>query len=362
MSPRVLLLIFPLLATGVCSRRRNPEACVEAPETLSFKVLCKTAHYEIRNYTASVWAKTGLMYYRWPGWKQGYQRLAQYFAGNNAKGVVMNLTSPVLTSVSEDAAWTRDLYFLLPEDFQDSPPTPNDSQVVLVDAPEPYQFVRQFQGSPRKAREQASILGKSLTLNRVDFDPMRYYVASYQWNPQCRYRADLSHVDLDFLEEFFSIDAPRKRGWFGGEERGSRLRSRDSERLDDGQYREERSRRQFGQGWWQQHRRGWGNHGNHDGRHDGEEHGDRGHGRRYDRGQGRYDNQGRGNEDNQGRGYQDNQGRGNQDNQGRGHGFHWRDEDRRRGHNPHGCGSVQCQRNEVWHSSRKAPTCFLQPE
>jgi len=93
--------------------------------------------FEVRQYAPRVQAETVLNAAPWQqSLQRGFERLAQYISGANARGLKIAMTAPVLVTVGATDRATRTVSFKMPdsEPFE-TLPAPSDRQITLRRVP-----------------------------------------------------------------------------------------------------------------------------------------------------------------------------------------------------------------------------------
>ncbi|XP_074553557.1 heme-binding protein 2 [Halichoeres trimaculatus] len=145
-------LVGVLLVLTAEAKVGNSEGtkCTETKECLLYDLVCETAEYEVRKYGAAKWVST--MEESWSmeyATMTAFRRLFGYISGENAEGKKIEMTAPVLVTIPEEPIWsTRNftMSFLLPSEFQQNPPTPDNTKVYIHEMPEMKMYVRSYGG------------------------------------------------------------------------------------------------------------------------------------------------------------------------------------------------------------------------
>uniref|UniRef100_A0ABM5FF93 Heme-binding protein 2-like n=1 Tax=Pogona vitticeps TaxID=103695 RepID=A0ABM5FF93_9SAUR len=145
----LLLLLLLWAGPGPCEvERKEPPPCKEGRECLPYTVLCHGDGYQARRYPASSWVGTRFNSSDYtPALFRGFWRLFRYIQGANERQVKIPMTAPVLARVEDGQEGQGiNVYFMLPEAFQEDPPTPTDQTVYLERFPPQEVYVRFFGG------------------------------------------------------------------------------------------------------------------------------------------------------------------------------------------------------------------------
>jgi len=102
-----------------------------------YQVESMDGDFEVRQYAPRVQAETVLNAAPWQqSLERGFERLAQYISGGNARGLKLAMTAPVLVTVGATDRATRTVSFKMPdsEPFE-TLPAPTDRQITLRRVP-----------------------------------------------------------------------------------------------------------------------------------------------------------------------------------------------------------------------------------
>jgi len=149
--PGLVGLLLVLTADArVGPSSEQPELCTETRECLLYDVVCKTATYEVRHYSAVKWVSTDEAGFLMEApLVRAFRRLFKYIDGGNEQGAKVEMTSPVVLKEDQAGTWASNVYtmsFLLPSEHQQKAPTPTDAQVYFTDMPEMKVYVRSYGG------------------------------------------------------------------------------------------------------------------------------------------------------------------------------------------------------------------------
>ncbi|GCB62892.1 hypothetical protein scyTo_0007302 [Scyliorhinus torazame] len=180
----IIFLLLGLTEAGVSYSK--PAQCKEVNECFSYDLVCETPDYEVRHYNASKWVATNItsLIMEFAGY-QGFTRIFQYIQGNNAEGKHINMTAPVLLQIPQNEGIMEFknyiIYFLLPADYQQSPPAPTDANIYFIDFPDMYTYVKSFSGwlLAWNSKLNASKLRQQLNNAGEHYDSNYYYGACY---------------------------------------------------------------------------------------------------------------------------------------------------------------------------------------
>lgn len=134
---------------------------IRVEEEPSFKVLEEDEEVEVRDYEPTLVAKTIVSGSRAEAMDEGFNRLAAYIFGGNAKEEKLHMTNPVfeakglknpLAVSQESYAGTTEqkwiVAFCIPKDKDLSDvPTPNDDRVLISQMPRRLMAVKRFSGT-----------------------------------------------------------------------------------------------------------------------------------------------------------------------------------------------------------------------
>ncbi|XP_062891730.1 heme-binding protein 2-like [Mobula hypostoma] len=134
-----------------CSNSR-PVHCREAKKCFNYDLICENSGYEVRHYNSSTWIATNVTsFFMEFASYEGFTKLFQYIQGKNEEGKKINMAAPVLLKIPESERIMEmknyTVHFLLPEAYQENPPTPTDPDVYFIEFPKMYVFVKSFGGS-----------------------------------------------------------------------------------------------------------------------------------------------------------------------------------------------------------------------
>ncbi|XP_005991854.2 heme-binding protein 2 [Latimeria chalumnae] len=180
-----LTLLSFLAVTGARKRSSGPSICAEV-ECFEFDEVCNSTDFEVRHYNTSMWVSTeSRAYIMEMAAFEGLHRLYSYIQGENAYGVIIDMTAPVLVKVPrykgflEAATYTFSL--LLPAEYQQSAPEPTNPNVFLSELPEMHVYVKPFSGwiLTMTSKPYAKSLARDLNDIGASFNNAFYYNAAY---------------------------------------------------------------------------------------------------------------------------------------------------------------------------------------
>eukprot|EP00884_Botryococcus_braunii_P014203 jgi/Botrbrau1/22784/Bobra.0132s0110.1 len=109
----------------------NPQTTPDL-ETPTYRVLKKTAEYEIREYDPFLVAETSMPLGVGPASGDGFQTLASYLFGANNRNKAMEMTTPVINTVKQGEV-NENMQFVMEKELGQAPddlPAPRDNTVV----------------------------------------------------------------------------------------------------------------------------------------------------------------------------------------------------------------------------------------
>ncbi|XP_072104238.1 heme-binding protein 2-like [Mobula birostris] len=130
----------------------RPVHCREVKKCFNYDLICENSGYEVRHYNSSTWIATNVTsFFMEFASYEGFTKLFQYIQGKNEEGKKINMAAPVLLKIPESERIMEmknyTVHFLLPEAYQENPPTPTDPDVYFIEFPKMYVFVKSFGGS-----------------------------------------------------------------------------------------------------------------------------------------------------------------------------------------------------------------------
>ncbi|KAM9315384.1 heme-binding protein 2-like [Gastrophryne carolinensis] len=184
MEARTLLLLTLLLAVLGASQAGNekPSFCGNN-DCPVYQVVKKYENFEHRMYEESRWVTTPMEqdYFGFEMVKS-FRRLFKYITGNNAEGLKINMTVPVLIYVpgKQSPDDNSTMSFFVPPELQ-NPPQPLDPNVYLESSPRVSFFVKSFGGYALEYQysKQASRLAEELHTLGLAFDDTFFIRAGY---------------------------------------------------------------------------------------------------------------------------------------------------------------------------------------
>ncbi|XP_059799737.1 uncharacterized protein LOC132377478 [Hypanus sabinus] len=120
-----MLPVFLLVASLASVEGFSKDHC------LGYDVLCTTADYEIRHYNESVWV--GIHFRLGFDLRPYVVPLHYYLKQQNSEGMEIQLTGQFLISFTGHGASA--VYYMLPEELWDNPPTATDPRVFVTRLP-----------------------------------------------------------------------------------------------------------------------------------------------------------------------------------------------------------------------------------
>ncbi|XP_072894378.1 uncharacterized protein [Hemitrygon akajei] len=120
-----MLPVFLLVASLASVEGLSKDHC------LGYDVLCTTADYEFRRYNESVWV--GMYVSRVSFHKSAPAPLYHYFKQRNSEGMEIQLAGQVLVSFTGHGEPA--VYFMLPQELWDNPPTATNPRVFITRLP-----------------------------------------------------------------------------------------------------------------------------------------------------------------------------------------------------------------------------------
>lgn len=139
-------------------------------------------NYEVRDYSASVWASTSGSNSLLDGTSM-FMRLIRFIGGNNVEGTNIEMTVPVLAM--KTVGWdgqledSKMMSFYIPDDI--TAPTPHDDSVIVHTMDDMRVYVRSFGGMASDAdwMAHAAELETALDADGQSFDRDHYYCVKY---------------------------------------------------------------------------------------------------------------------------------------------------------------------------------------
>ncbi|XP_041032864.1 heme-binding protein 2-like [Carcharodon carcharias] len=180
------LIIFVFFVLTPRISYSKPTQCKEVKECLNYDIVCETPDYEVRHYNASKWVATNItsLLMEFAGY-QGFTRLYQYIQGKNVEGKRIDMTAPVLLKIPQNEGTVEFknyiIHFLIPVNYQQSPPAPIDTNIYFIDFPDMYAYVKSFGGwlLTLNSKFYASKLKQQLNNAAERYDSSYYYGAGY---------------------------------------------------------------------------------------------------------------------------------------------------------------------------------------
>ncbi|XP_063043472.1 heme-binding protein 2 [Engraulis encrasicolus] len=150
----MLLVAFAMAAEATVGPCDDTTHGTETKECLHFTTICSGEEYEVRSYDNTKWiSAVEESYFMDMAITRAFWKLFKYIQGNNAAGLKIDMTSPVVIKTKDTTSmWTSSKYkvsFLLPSAFQDGaqePPAPKDGSVFFEETPAMKLYVRSYGG------------------------------------------------------------------------------------------------------------------------------------------------------------------------------------------------------------------------
>ncbi|XP_040285617.1 heme-binding protein 2-like [Bufo bufo] len=187
MRRRLLLGLLSVLgiavqASDVSSQNKLPPFCghYDCPK---YRLVKQYFDFELRQYEATHWVTTPLdMYIFDMGMVTSFNRLFKYISGDNAEGLKMSMTVPVVMYLPLELPSTKNAtmsFFVL--HAVENPPRPTDPEVYLDTYPAASVYVKSFGGYALNEAyaEQAKALAESLRILGLQFDDTYFIRAGY---------------------------------------------------------------------------------------------------------------------------------------------------------------------------------------
>ncbi|XP_009294483.1 heme-binding protein 2 [Danio rerio] len=180
------VLALSSVASGSVGLSNSSSFCSESKECLQFDLICRTAEYEVRHYSATRWVSTDAeAYFLGVGAAMAFRRLYHYINGDNKEGVKFEMMAPVLVEVPEEVKmWEPAIYtlsFLLPSAYQEHPPTPTNDKLYFSDMADMDVYVRSYGGWMLSitSRVHAHLLTRALIRADAHFNNTHHYAVGY---------------------------------------------------------------------------------------------------------------------------------------------------------------------------------------
>ncbi|XP_053193144.1 heme-binding protein 2 [Scomber japonicus] len=146
----------------------------------------KAQDYEIRTYHATKWMSTSMSGMQWDATvRTCFGKLFNYIQGKNKNKAKVEMTAPVTCRVEPGAGPACEskftISFYIPEEHQENPPEPSDSDVFVEHRKEMTVYVRTYGGFAKEKakREELKKLIESLQRDGVPFVDQPFYTAGY---------------------------------------------------------------------------------------------------------------------------------------------------------------------------------------
>ncbi|XP_072893889.1 uncharacterized protein [Hemitrygon akajei] len=160
-----MLPVFLLVASLASVEGLSKDHC------LGYDVLCTTADYQFRRYNESVWVG---MHVSWVIFRRSVTApLYLYFKQQNSEGMEIQLTGQALISFTGQGGSA--IYFMLPEELWDNPPTATDPGVFITHFPMMDVFARIIL---RDVMIDAPDFNRTLTAQNVHVNNSNFFVYS----------------------------------------------------------------------------------------------------------------------------------------------------------------------------------------
>ncbi|XP_040285613.1 heme-binding protein 2-like [Bufo bufo] len=187
MRRRLLLGLLSVLgiavqASDVSSQNKLPSFC-RSYDCPDYQLVKQYDDFELRQYEESRWVTTSLKQDIFGmGIMISFNRLFKYISGNNAEGLKINMTVPVITYVplKQPPADNSTMSFFVPHAVE-NPPKPTNPEVYLDTYPAASVYVKSFGGyALNKAYgDQAKALAENLKLLGLQFDDTNFIRVGY---------------------------------------------------------------------------------------------------------------------------------------------------------------------------------------
>ncbi|XP_026055715.1 heme-binding protein 2-like isoform X1 [Carassius auratus] len=182
----VIVLLFTVTVNARVGFSSESSYCTETKECFLFDLVCAGKDYEVRHYGAAKWVTTEAeSYFMEMATARAFRKLYKYITGENEAGAKIDMTAPVIVKVIESASkWQSSVYvlsFLLPSNYQASPPKPTDPSIYFTDTPDMKVYVKSYGGWMMSvvARSQAQSLKTSLDNVQATYETGYYYNVGY---------------------------------------------------------------------------------------------------------------------------------------------------------------------------------------
>lgn len=144
----VCMALVPIMAAPTDPA---PPAICHGQDCPKFTMLNKTKDWELRRYAVTKWSATSAVgMYKDPITSELFQLLFRYISGDNAQKAKIAMTTPVLTQIIHGAGPNCEsefiMHFMLPFVDWDTPSTPTNPKVSVVETAEMDVYVRSFGG------------------------------------------------------------------------------------------------------------------------------------------------------------------------------------------------------------------------
>nr|ACI69904.1 Heme-binding protein 2 [Salmo salar] len=134
-------LLLILTAEARIGNSSESSFCTESRECLLYDSVCKNDDYEVRHYDSVKWVSTDEeCYFMDKATYTAFGRLFKYITGSNEAGVKIE---------EKKRLWQSSVFtlsFLLPSDYQMTPPQPTDESVYFTETPDMNVYVRSYGG------------------------------------------------------------------------------------------------------------------------------------------------------------------------------------------------------------------------
>ncbi|XP_072893677.1 uncharacterized protein [Hemitrygon akajei] len=137
-----------------------------------YDVLCTTADYQFRRYNESVWVGIHISQVFFHGAET--IPLYRYFKQQNSEGMEIQWTGQVLVSFTEHGRAA--IYFMLPQELWDNPPTATDPRVFVTRLPKMDVFARK---SRLFRFSDVGDFNRTLTAQNVHVNNSYFFVYSF---------------------------------------------------------------------------------------------------------------------------------------------------------------------------------------
>ncbi|XP_064170275.1 heme-binding protein 2 isoform X1 [Anguilla rostrata] len=181
----LVVLVLMVTAEAYVGNSSESSFCTETKECLLYDLVCKTDEYEVRHYSPTKWVSTDEeSFFMEAATTKAFRKLYKYITGTNEQGVKIDMTAPVVVKMKEKPYWHSSVYtlsFLLPSAYQESPPTPTNSEVYFTDMPDMNVYVRSYGGYMFSmiVNHHSGLLKKDLDQVQASYEQDFHYAVGY---------------------------------------------------------------------------------------------------------------------------------------------------------------------------------------